>query len=580
MPARRGVLLFVLLLAALGVLVLIATLRLRGPSSGSPTASVVLTLDVPSVLPETSPPYRFVPSFASFRRSRMTVFELTHGIRRAATDDRVRGLVLHLGSVDWGWARIAEVRDAILRFRAAGKPVYAGLSDASSEAELLVASAADVVSLPPTANLAIDGLTLSALFFRGTFDKVGITPNFAHIGRYKSAAEAYTRTGMSEDARASFESLLEDDFRGFVDSLAASRHLPRDSVVRLVDHGPFTAREALAAGLVDTLIYDAELDSLAMRRGPGALDRLRFSRWLDRQSEPGGSSRIALVVAAGAIVPGRSRESAMNGLELGSETLCEALREARRRSSIRAVVLRIDSPGGVSSASDEIWREVERCRRVKPVIVSMSDYAASGGYYIAAPADSIVAEPGTITGSIGVFGGKLNVLGLYRKLGLNVETVSRGRHAGMFSSVRDFTPEEATRYEAMLDTFYRGFVQRVAAGRRMRTAQVDSIGQGRVWSGSEARAIGLVDRLGGLDAAIEMARARAHMPVGEPAIEHFPRVTRSLVQRMLEGLFDEDDEESDAELASLPPVVLAWLAASRIPSGTVLALLPWSLEIR
>ncbi len=191
-----------------------------------------------------------------------------------------------------------------------------------------------------------------------------------------------------------------------------------------------------------------------------------------------------------------------------------------------------------------------------------------------------MAEPGTITGSIGVFGGKLNVLGLYRKLGLNVETVSRGRHAGMFSSVRDFTPEEATRYEAMLDTFYRGFVQRVAAGRRMREARVDSIGQGRVWSGSEARAIGLVDRLGGLDAAIEMARARARMPEGEPSIEHFPRVTRSLVQRMLESVFDEDDDESDAELASLPPVVLAWLAASRIPSGSVLALLPWSLEIR
>src|SRR6185503_10924998 len=201
--------------------------------------------------------------------------------------------------------------------------------------------------------------------------------------------------------------------------------------------------------------------------------------------------------------------------ELGAETLCEALREARRRSSIRAVVLRIDSPGGVSSASDEIWREVERCRRVKPVIVSMSDYAASGGYYIAVAADSIVAEPGTITGSIGVYGGKLNVLGLYRKLGLNVETVSRGRHAGMFSSVRDFTPEETTRYQAMLDTFYRGFVRRVAAGRRLSEARVDSIGQGRVWSGADARALGLVDRLGGVDLAIRMARAKARLPNDE-----------------------------------------------------------------
>jgi protease-4 len=217
---------------------------------------------------------------------------------------------------------------------------------------------------------------------------------------------------------------------------------------------------------------------------------------------------------------------------------------------------------------------------VKPVIVSMSDYAASGGYYIAVPADSIVAEPGTITGSIGVFGGKFNLIGLYRKLGFNIETIERGKHAGMFSSFRDFTPEEADRYAGMLDETYRGFVARVSRGRHLPVATVDSLAQGRVWDGGTARSLGLVDRLGGVMDALEMARARAHLPHDETlVVERFPRVNKGFLERMIEELLSESGGD-ELSRAGLPPAVQAWIAAASFPAGEALALLPWSIEVR
>ncbi|MGH7731101.1 MAG: S49 family peptidase, partial [Candidatus Eiseniibacteriota bacterium] len=479
MTARRVALFLVVLFGVLGAAVLLATLAVRRPASTMPS-STVLVFDVPTSLDEAQP-----PSGGGLvdlvRHERPTVWMLAQGIREAASDSRVEALVLHIDFVDWGWAKVSEIREAVVDFRRTGKPVYAALAG-GGEREYLLASAAGTVASPPLAMLQLDGLTASALFLRGALDKVGVTPNFAQSGRYKSGVEAWTQDRMSPNSREALQALVDDQFGLLVDSLSTARGLAADSVVRLLDDGPFGARDALACGLIDTLLHRSELDSMATAAGQERRrSTLKLDRYVSRLDAPRGARRVALVTAVGTIAEGRSRGGPGDGQILGSETLIKALREVRNRASIEAVVLRVDSPGGSAQASDEIWREVKRCAERKPVIASFSDLAASGGYYISVPADSIVAEPGTLTGSIGAFGGKLNLLGLYRKLGMNVETVSRGRHAGMFSPYRDFSPEESERFQAQMDEVYRVFVSRVSEGRGRPASEIDSVGQGRVW---------------------------------------------------------------------------------------------------
>ena len=577
MSARRGVLAFVIAGMFLGLVVLVVAFNLRRPDAGRSSEPVVLVFEVPETLDEGPPPARSV-FLGPRRRARFTTWDVLRALREAARDDHVSGLVLHVGSLDWGWAKIGEVRDAVARFRAAGKPVYASVTG-GGDREYLLASAAGTVSMPPTAQLQLNGLVATATFFRGAFDKFGVSPNFTHVGRFKSGVEPYMRTGMSPEARADLEALLDGFYGMLLDDLGRARGLPRDSMSRLVDEGPFTSAEAWQRGLLDTLLYDTEVDTLALRRSGRRRPSETFVHYLDRLPAPVRGSHVALVVAEGSIVSGRSRQLPGQDADLGSETLIEALRQARTRKAIQAIVLRIDSPGGMAQASDDIWREVQRCRAVKPVIVSMSDVAASGGYYFAVAADSIVASPATLTGSIGIYGGKYNILGLYHKLGLNVETVSRGRHAEMLSAFRDFTPDERRRFEQGLESFYRGFVARVARGRRLSEAEVDSVAQGRVWIGQAALGCGLVDRLGGLETAFEMARARAHLPQGEElVVERFPRVRRSFPERLLEDLFAGDDE-TDAAL-SLPPLLRAWATVERFPAGEPLAIMPYRLDVR
>jgi protease IV len=579
MSARRAVLVFVVLFAVLGAAVLIAALAMRGPNQ-STQESTVLVFNVPEQLDEAVPPAGGLLELA--QRDRPTVWAFAHGIRRAASDPHVVALVLHIDGIDWGWAKVAEMRDAIAVFRRTGKPVYAALSG-GGEREYLLASIAGTIASPPLAVLQLDGLSASALFLRGTFDKVGVTPNFAQVGRFKSAVEGYTRTGMSPPSREMLQDLVDDQFALLADSVGAARGMPPDSVIRMLEDGPFAAGEALARGLVDTLLYRAEVDSLATAGDDGRRPTLTLARYLDRIDTRGGGAHVALITAAGVIAEGRSRSGGPGqGDVLGAQTIIKALREVGDRSSIKAVVLRIDSPGGSAQASDEIWSEVKRCARRKPLIVTMSDLAASGGYYIAAAADSIVAQPATLTGSIGAFGGKLNMLGLYHKLGLNVETVSRGRHAEMLSAFRDFTPEEAARFQSQMEGVYRTFVSRVSDGRHLSTVAVDSVGQGRVWTGRSARQRGLVDALGGFERAFTMARQRAGIAEDEViAVEVFPRNERTLFQRLLADLFSEDNDPDEMVAgAALPPVVQAWLAAASFPSGAALALMPWSIEIR
>ncbi len=577
MSGRRGVLVFVLLVTLLGAAILTAAVALRRPASPANAASVLI-FDVPAQLDE-APPLYGPFSLRTFRSGRLQVHDVVRALRRAAEDDKVEGLVLHIDGIDWGWARVAEVRDAVLAFRNAGKPVVASLAG-GGEREYLLASAANLVCVPPTAQLQLDGLALTATFFRGTFDKLGITPNFAHIGVYKSGTEPYTRTSLTEPAREALEALLDDQYALLCDSLASARGLDADTVRAILDEGPFTATEALARGLVDSLLYDADVDSLALRRGSRSLPGVSLGRYIARLMTPRSGAHVALVVASGAIAPGKSREDPMEGRVLGTETLVQALREVRTRKAVKAIVLRIDSPGGSAQSSDELWREIVRCREVKPVIVSMSDAAASGGYYLAVGGDVLLAEPSTLTGSIGIYGGKLNVAGLYRKLGLSVETFERGRHASMLSPYRDFTPQERTVYERHLREFYQGFLERVSKSRGLSVAEVDSVAQGRVWSGLAAYDLGLVDGLGGLEEAFAAARERANIAAGEELIiDVYPKVDHPFLSRLIEDWIRDDDDNAQERLV-LPEVVQAWLVAARFPVGAPLAVMPWSIDIR
>jgi len=579
MSARRGILAFVLLLGAVGIAVMFAAFSLRRPVTLASSRSI-LVFDVPHQLDEIEPPLLpFSLDLARFGRRRPTVYTLVDGLRRAAEDDQVAGLVLHIGRIDWGWAKVAEVRDAVAAFQRAGKPVYASLTG-GGEREYLLASVAETVSMPPTAMLQLDGLSISATFLKGTYDKLGVTPNFVHIGRFKSATESYTRRDFSEPAREALEAMLDDQYRLLIDSLSAARGVPPAPMRRLVEGGPYGTSDAVARGLIDSVLYDDEVDSLAVAGDQDEPSLMTLNRYVERLPKRHGGARIALVVAAGTIASGKSRMGAFEDPIVGSETLVEALRQARTRRSIKAIVLRIDSPGGDGQAADDIWRELERCRAAKPLIVSMSDYAASGGYYIAAPADSIVAQPSTLTGSIGVYGGKLNVRGLADKLGVSIETLSRGPHAGMFSPFRDFTPAEEAIFRDGLEEFYSGFVDRVAAGRHMPPEAVEEVAQGRVWTGLAASTRGLADALGGLDRAFEMARARASIPASQTlTIESFPRVERSFFARLLGNLLSGDEDEA-LGAAVLGPVLRAWIDAASFPAGARLALMPYSIDIR
>jgi len=575
MSTRRGVFVFIVLLALLGAAAVFAAFTLRHPSDSVHDASY-LVFDVPEDLDEgEAPPGDYTVDW--LRPNRPQLWKIVLGLRQAAKDDRIAGLILHVADLDWGWAKVQEVRDAVLEFRAQGKPIYASF-EGGGEREYLLASAADVIGVPPLTTMQLDGLSASAMFFKGTLDKLDIKPNFTHVGAYKSGSESYTRNDMSPEAREALQKLVDDLYDGLVDSLASAREVPRDTMAALLDDGPYDAPTAYERGLIDTVLYESELDSLAIQEDDGDRPTITLNHYLDHTRRPTGPKHIALVVASGVIDEGKSRNTAADGEVLGSETMAKVMEEIHDRHSVKAVVLRVDSPGGSAEASDEIWNEVERVHAEKPVVVSMSDYAASGGYYVSSAASTIVADPTTITGSIGVYGGKLNVIGLYHKLGLNVETVSRGQHAEMLSPFKDFTPDEARRFDASMQYVYDTFVQRVADGREMEAKDVERVAQGHVWSGLAASKRGLVDELGGLERSIEVAKQLANIPASEAVtIDVYPKSERNFLRRFIGELFAD---ESDDETLQRIPGLRAMVEAAQFPSGKPLTLLPYHIDIR
>jgi protease-4 len=550
--------------AAVGALALVLRGGGGGPRLGGPT---YLALDLSGEIPESQP--TDIGTF--FERRPPSLRTLVESLERAAHDPKVSGVLVRVSSLpDSGWGQVQELRNAITRFRASGKPAYAHLEFCGNK-EYYLATACTKVYAVPTALLEVTGLETEVTFFRGTLDKLGVQAQFEGVGKYKNAPNQFTEHGFTEPHREQMDALLDSLYGEYVAGIAQSRGLTTQAVQELVDQGPYDAAAAKKAGLVDDLLYRDQLEqrlSGAEEVKPGRY--VKRSRGMSFDSRP----RIALVYAVGEIVSGESQNSPFGGSFAGSDTVAAALREAREDSSIKAILLRVDSPGGSGTASDVIWREVELARKSKPVVVSMGDVAASGGYYIAMGSDAIVAQPGTITGSFGVFGGKFSLRGLYDKIGLSKEILTRGEHAALFSEYRPWSDAERQRIRALMVAFYDDFVAKAAKGRRKQPDEVNAIAQGRVWTGAEAKRIGLVDHLGGLDVALAVAKERA-------------RIGKDQDVRLVElperkGLFETllERQEEGVETV-LPRDLRAMLRlGTLLRDGQPLARLPFDLQVR
>jgi protease-4 len=499
--ARRGVLLvlgFIFIAVSLSVAGLWLTASMGGGRVSVPSnTALVLRLD--GDLGEVEG----TGLFDRFVEGPATVRALVDALARAKTDSRVKGLVIEPVGAGPFWAKSQEIRDAILDFRKSGKKTVAFL-EYGGEQEYFLATACERIVLLPTSVLDVKGMATYEVFLRGAFDKFGVTPDFVQIGDYKTAVNTFTQRTFTPAHREMTTSLNRDAYDQLIQTIATARKKSPETVRALIDEGPFLAEDALAAGLVDQLLYRDEVEEQAGLGDVDTTDVSDYVRALQPKFSLSQRPKVAVIYAVGTIASGEGPA----GDIAGSDTLVEYINQAADDRAVKAIVLRVDSPGGSSIASDVIWRALMLAREEKPLIVSMGDLAASGGYYIAMPGHVIVAQPGTLTGSIGIYTGKFALDGTLAKLGASVESVSEGRLAEMDSPVKPFSAAERAKIEEQVQAFYDQFIAKVAEARKTTPEKIDAIAQGRVWTGRQAKGIGLVDELGGLDRALAIARER------------------------------------------------------------------------
>ncbi len=447
----------------------------------------------------------------------------------AATDKDIRAVWLRIDELAVGRGEVSELRAAVARLRKAGKPVLAELTTAES-GQYLVAAACDRIIMPSSGMLVMPGVRMEVTFYKGLLDKLGLKFNALQMGKFKGAAEPLARSDMSKPLRKSLDALVGNVYEDMIATIATDRHLTNDRLKSLLDLGLFTAADAKRTGLVDDVLYSDQIEEALKQHlkaeklsvvtnykmkkidtdfsGFGGMMKLMEMLMGGKPSETAGNKpKIAVVYAVGPITEGKSDSDMFGSSSIGSTSMVAALRKANDDPKVVAVVLRIDSPGGSAVASDLIWRETVRTH--KPLVASMGNVAASGGYYIAMGAKKIIAAPETITGSIGVIGGKLVMGGLYDKIGLNTEVISRGANSGTLSSLKPFTPEERKAWLGLLEETYRQFVSKAADGRKMPYGRLEELAQGRVYTGRMAKQLGLVDELGTLQDAVVAAKLAA-----------------------------------------------------------------------
>ncbi len=578
-------------------LVGIIALVLIADRIGRPTVATnsVLLLNVSGDLPDYSPEDPLAKALGIAQGQSFT--SLLTQLRKAKVDSRIGAVLLDINFPGIGWGKADELRAAIADFKTSGKPVYAYM-EIGMNREYYIATAADKIYLPPPGDLYVNGFAAEATFYKGSLDKLGIETDVIQIGpKYKNAPDQYTKSEMGEGQREVINAILDEYYGRFTNAIAESRKKSVDDAKALIDGAPYNAPQAQEIGLIDGALYrDQVFDELKTQLGYKAEDTLRTistSKYRDIPSDSLGlnsGERVAVIFASGAINIGRSNDSPFGGQMVGSDTVVQAVNDAAADPGIKAIVLRVDSPGGSALASDLIYRAIDNAKaKGKPVVVSMGDVAASGGYYISANADKIVAEPASITGSIGVFMGKPVVKGMYDWLGISNEYVMRGKNAGIFRATEKWTPEERARMEEQTNHIYfTNFIPKVSKGRNMTDEQANTLGQGRVWTGTQAKENGLIDEFGGIEKAIDIAKQLANLP----ADKDVRRVVFPAPRPFFETIFGSDEDATvstefktkKALADSLPAEARrAFRFAEMIDKmqrGEAMLLLPFELQIK
>jgi protease-4 len=479
-------------------------------------ANSVLVMRLDGELPE-RPPLE-LPSFLGADRTPVTVIGAWSALEKAAADPHIRAVVLQPEGIQTGWAKLQELRLDIDKFKKSGKPVFAYLRQPGTR-EYFLATGADRIYLGPSDPVMLKGLRAELLYVKNTLDKIGVSVEVEHAGKYKDFGDMFTRTTMSPETRMVMNSVVDDLYSGLVGGIAAGRKKTPDEVRAIIDEGPFTSTQALKAGLVDGLKFEdemwGELKDRLKSGEPVKVSMDKYSKVTPESVGLQGKSQIAVVVGSGDIVRGDASDDGSSENNLTSYGFNKLLRRVGSDSQVKGVVVRIDSPGGEVTASDEIWHEMNLLAKKKPMVISMSDTAASGGYYMAMTGSPIIAYPDTMTGSIGVVFGKPNIHGLYDKLGITKDAIQRGKNASIDSDYTALTPEQRTLLQNGIDESYKDFVDKVAQARHRPFNQIEEVAQGRVWLGSQAKPIGLVDETGGLDKAIELVKQKAKIPLSE-----------------------------------------------------------------
>ena len=483
----------------------------------------------------------------------VSVRDIVDALQQAATDERVLALVARTGTPRMGLAEIQEVRDAVMAFRNSGKPAIAYAETfgefGPGNGAYYLAAAFDRIYLQPSGDIGLTGLMAESAFVSGTLEKLGLSPRMDHRYEYKNALNMFTEKKYTQPHREAILQIIESQFGQIVQGIAAGRDLEADVVRTLVDRGPFLGKQALAENLVDGLAYRDEVQAIIEDDLGEEAERVSLFTYLRQMGRPHNEGEaIALIYGVGGVHRGKSEYSAaLSGPTMGSDSVSAAFRSAVQDDTVKAILFRVDSPGGSYVASDTIWRETVRAKEAgKPVIVSMGNVAGSGGYFVAAAADKIVAQPGTITGSIGVVGGKMLTAELMEKIGISSDEVHTSTNATMWSSSLDYTPQQWQRITTWLDHVYADFTQKVAQGRGLTQEQVHAVAKGRIWTGEDAKDIGLVDELGGFPTALRLAKQAAGIEADAPVqVKLFPE-QKTLVDTLLARLQGREDAAAEA----------------------------------
>ena len=577
-----GFLIGILFVALAGVILVAAAVRFGGSRRPQVVANSALVLQLEGDLPEQSPVDFPIPFLQD--QQPPTIAETWQMLRNAAADSRIQAIVLEPRGLDVGWAKLEELRADILNFKKSGKPVYAFLRSAGTR-EYYLASAADRIYMSPEDELDVKGLRAELMFVKGTLDKLGVQMEFEHVGKYKDAPDMFTKNESSPETREVINQVLDQFYGDFVNTIAEGRKKAPDAIRAVIDQGPFVGKEALNGGLVDALVYEDEMYGLLKQQLKlSNLEKIAEHDYVRaRVGNLGleGSTKIALLVGQGDITRGATNDQGNDGITAAG--MIRRIRQVRDDASIKGVILRIDSPGGDGIASDDILHEAKLLSQKKPMVISMSDLAASGGYFIAMTGDPLIAYRNTETGSIGVFFGKVNLRGLYDKLGVKKELMKRGRFADIDTEYQPLNDEQRAKLRTEIEVFYRGFVQRVADGRKRKYDDVEPLAQGRVWTGAQAKQNGLVDEIGGIDRAIEMVKQKANIAASEKItlVAYPPR--RNLLQVLLDRDTDLTSIEShmvDSRIAAKVKDLAGNLPLGALSQGGILRLMPYTITIR